>query len=83
MNRVVSTTIIVLLQTNSFQLVISTDATDHFIILNYGKLYITASGTVRKCTWHVHRPATLIMTYHVYTFVHNKWFYKICRKTNI
>jgi len=40
----------VLLQKNSFQLVITTNGKDHFIILNYGKLntYYN-SGTVRIC----------------------------------
>ena len=41
----------VLLQKNSFQLVITTNGKDHFIILNYGKFYTSYnSGTVRICS---------------------------------
>ena len=39
---------IALLQPNTFQLVITTNVTDHFIILNYGKLYSNFRGTVRN-----------------------------------
>jgi len=44
---------IVLLQTNSFQLVITTNGNEHFIILNYGKLFHSDRGTVSPTLYNV------------------------------
>jgi len=41
----------VLLQPNSFQLAITSNGSDDFIVLNFGKLYNAGFGIVRYCNF--------------------------------